>query len=241
MSNNTSVSSTSSTAPPGAARLRALNAAPDLSAAHPRNEGHALELDWIDDIRINLSAAERRIATLPGRRTVKKAAQAAWLLKAITCIDLTTLNGDDTAERVKRLCAKARMPVRADILAAVGFADRTVHTSARSASIIASSPPRSRRLKATGIPVAAVSTGFPAGLVPHDLKLEEIEASVKDGAAEIDIVITREHVLTGNWEALYREVRDFRAACGTAHMKTILGTGDLKTLRNVYAQASWSA
>src|SRR5262249_48722785 len=84
---------------------------------------------------------------------------------------------------------------------------------------------------------AAVSTGFPAGLVPHDVKLREIEASVNDGAHEIDIVITREHVLTGDWQALYDEVRDFRAACGKAHLKTILATGDLKTLRNI-ARAS---
>ena len=205
-------------------------------AAVPRNEGHALELDWIDEIRVNLSAAERRVATLPGRRTVKKDAQAAWLLKAITCIDLTTLSGDDTTERVKRLSAKARTPVRPDLLDALGFGERAVHTGAICvyhrfvATAVAA-------LKGSAIPVAAVSTGFPAGLIPHDLKLREIEASVKDGAEEIDIVITREHVLTGNWRALYQEMRDFRAACGRAHVKAILATGDLKTLRNV-AKAS---
>jgi len=206
------------------------------TAAFPRNDGCALEMDWVDDIRINLSAAERRVATLPGRRTVKNDAQAAWLLKAIACIDLTTLNGDDTAERVKRLCAKAKAPVRADILDALGFAGRAVHTGAVCVyhRFVATAV---EALDGSGIPVAAVSTGFPAGLVPHDLKLKEIEASVNDGAAEIDIVITREHVLTGNWQALYREVRDFRAACGEAHLKAILATGDLKTLRNV-AKAS---
>jgi len=204
-----------------------------------RNDGCPLQMDWVDDIRINLSAAERRIASLPGRRTVKNDAQAAWLLKAIACIDLTTLNGDDTAERVKRLCAKARAPVRGDVLDALGFAGRRVHTGAVCVyhRFVATAV---EALEGAGIPVAAVSTGFPAGLVPHDLKLREIEASVRDGAQEIDIVITREHVLTGDWRALYEEVKDFRAACGDAHLKAILATGDLKTLRNV-AKASMVA
>lgn len=212
--------------------------APAASAGnHPaRNVGVAFEAGWFDDIRVNLSAAERRVATLPGRRTVKKDAQAAWLLKAIACIDLTTLNGDDTTERVKRLCAKAAHPVRPDLLEALGFTDRRLTTGAICVyhRFVATAV---EALEGTGIPVAAVSTGFPAGLIPHDLKLKEIEASVKDGAKEIDIVITREHVLTGNWRALYDEMRDFRAACGEAHVKAILATGDLKTMRNV-AKAS---
>jgi deoxyribose-phosphate aldolase len=201
-----------------------------------RNSGCALEMDWVDEIRINLSAAERRVATLSGRRTVKNDAQAAWLLKAIACIDLTTLNGDDTAERVKRLCDKAKAPVRGDILDALGFAERRVHTGAVCVyhRFVATAV---EALDGSDIPVAAVSTGFPAGLVPHDLKLKEIEASVRDGAHEIDVVITRESVLTGDWRALFAEVRDFRAACGNAHLKAILATGDLKTLRNV-ARAS---
>lgn len=204
--------------------------------ARPRNEGRALELDWVDEIRLNLSAAERRVATLPGRRTVKNDAQAGWLLKAVTCIDLTTLNGDDTAGRVRRLCAKARAPVRSDILDALGFSERPIQTAAICVyhRFVATAV---EALEGSNVPVAAVSTGFPAGLVPHDLKLKEIEASVKDGAREIDVVITREHVLVGDWHALYREVKDFRAACGKAHLKTILATGDLKTLRNV-AKAS---
>jgi deoxyribose-phosphate aldolase len=205
-------------------------------ATHPRNDGLPLDLGWVRDVRVNLSAAERRVATLPGRRTVKKDAQAAWLLKAVTCIDLTTLSGDDTTERVKRLCAKAKNPVRSDILAALGMAGRGITTGAVCVyhRFVAAAV---EALRDTRIPVAAVSTGFPAGLVPHDVKLKEIEASLRDGAAEIDIVITREHVLTGNWQALYDEMRDFRAACGPAHVKAILATGDLKTLRNV-ARAS---
>jgi len=200
--------------------------------ALPRNAGMPLALDLIDDIRLNFPAAERRIAALPGRRTVKKDAQAAWLLKAITCIDLTTLAGDDTPERVRRLCAKAISPVRPDLLEALGMADRHLTTGAICVyhRYVATAV---EALQGSDIPVAAVSTGFPAGLVPHDLKLKEIEASVADGAREIDIVITREYVLTQNWQALYDEMRDFRAACGDAHVKAILATGDLKTLRNV--------
>jgi deoxyribose-phosphate aldolase len=217
-----------------------ISAVPSLVNIAPgavsRNQGLPLDLGWVNAVRVNLSAVERRVATLPGRRTVKKDAQAAWLLKAVTCIDLTTLNGDDTAERVRRLCAKATAPVRPDILEALGFADRTVTTGAVCVyhRFVAAAV---EALRDGRIPVAAVSTGFPAGLVPHDLKLKEIEASIRDGAAEIDIVITREHVLTGNWPALYQEMRDFRAACGKAHVKAILATGDLKTLRNV-ARAS---
>lgn len=208
-----------------------------LPMAHAaRNGGVAFDPAWIEDVRINLSASERRVASLPGRRSVKKDAQAAWLLKAVTCIDLTALNGDDTAARVRRLCAKAKQPVRNDLLAALGFADRNIHTGAICVyhRFVATAV---EALEGSGIPVAAVSTGFPAGLIPHDLKLKEIEASVKDGAQEIDIVITREHVLTGNWRALYDEMRDFRSACGEAHVKAILATGDIKTMRNV-ARAS---
>jgi deoxyribose-phosphate aldolase len=201
-----------------------------------RNPGQPFDPEWFIDLKVNLSAVERRVAGLAGRRSVKKDAQAAWLLKAITCIDLTTLSGDDTADRVKRLCAKARQPVRADLLEALGVADRRITTGAVCvyhrfvATAVAA-------LEGSGLPVAAVSTGFPAGLNPHALKLKEIEASVRDGAQEIDIVISREHVLGGNWRALYDEMRDFRAACGEAHVKAILATGELKTLRNV-AKAS---
>ncbi|MEN2674656.1 deoxyribose-phosphate aldolase [Herbaspirillum huttiense] len=205
-------------------------------AGHPRNGVQPYDAAAFEHLRINLSAAEKRVATLKGRRSVKKDAQAAWLLKAITCIDLTTLSGDDTPQRVRRLCAKAANPVRADLLEALGMQARGLTTGAvcvyhRFVKTAVEA------LEGKHIPVAAVSTGFPAGLNPHALKLKEIEASVRDGAAEIDIVITREHVLTGNWEALYREMRDFRQACGDAHVKAILATGELKTLRNV-AKAS---
>jgi deoxyribose-phosphate aldolase len=208
----------------------------ELVAPQKRNDGLPFDLDWIKGVTVNRSAVERRIATLGGRRTVKGDAQAAWLLKAIACIDLTTLSGDDTAGRVRRLCAKARQPVRHDIMAALGVAD--LHLTVGAVCVYhAMVETAVAALDGSTIPVAAVSTGFPAGLNPLDLRLREIEASVAAGAREIDIVISRRHVLTGDWQALYDEVRAFRATCGHAYMKAILGTGDLVTLRNV-ARAS---
>ena len=204
--------------------------------ALPGNPGVPLDLSAINAVRINASAAERRVASLPGRRSVKQDAQAGWLLNAVSCMDLTTLNGDDTPGRIQRLCAKARHPIRDDILEKLGMRGRSLTTGAVCVyhRFVACAV---EALSGSKIPVAAVSTGFPAGLIPHDLKIREIEASVSEGAAEIDVVITREHVLTGNWDALYNEVSEYRAACGDAHIKTILATGDLKTLRNV-ARAS---
>ena len=200
----------------------------------PRNPGMPLDLDWVRRAQANTSAIERRVAALPGRRSVKKDHQAAWLCKAISCIDLTTLSGDDTPGRVARLCAKARQPARPDVLAALGMEGLTVGAVCVYHEMIA---PAVAALHGSGIPVAAVSTGFPAGLSPFNLRLAEIEASVEAGAAEIDIVISRRHVLTGDWQALYDEMRAFREACGEAHIKAILATGELGSLRNV-ARAS---
>ena len=199
-----------------------------------RNPGMALDLDWVARAQANTSAIERRAATLPGRRSVKKDYQAAWLLRAITCIDLTTLAGDDTPGRVRRLCAKAAQPVRADLLDALGMPGLTVGAVCVYHDMVETAVDA---LRGTGIPVAAVSTGFPAGLSPLHLRIAEIGESVKAGAAEIDIVISRRHVLTQNWQALYDEMRAFREACGEAHVKAILATGELGTLRNV-ARAS---
>lgn len=201
----------------------------------PRNPGMELDLDWVMSAQANTSAIERRAATLPGRRSVKKDHQAAWLLRAITCIDLTTLAGDDTEGRVRRLCAKARQPVRQDILDALGVPDVTTGAICVYHEMV---PAAVAALQGSGIPVAAVSTGFPAGLSPYHLRVAEIGESVAAGAEEIDIVISRRHVLTGNWQALYDEMREFRAACGAAHVKAILATGELGTLRNV-ARASY--
>jgi deoxyribose-phosphate aldolase len=200
-----------------------------------RNPGVPLDIDFISDIKINKSAVERRAATMGTRRAVKKEWQAAWLLRAITCIDLTTLSGDDTEGNVNRLCAKARQPVRTDILAALGISQPirvgavcVYHNLIKTAV---------KALDGSDIPVAAVSTGFPAGQITSSQKIREIKASVAAGAKEIDIVISRANVLTGNWRALYNEVKAFREACGEAHMKTILATGQLATLTNV-AKAS---
>src|SRR2546421_10509134 len=197
-----------------------------------RNQGMALALDVIRGLRVNRSAVERRAATIPTRRTVKKEWQAAWLLRAITCLDLTTLMGDDTPGNVLRLCAKARRPVRQELLDALGVGDMDLKVGAVCVyhNLV---PVAVEALRGSGIPVAAVSTGFPAGQISFEEKLLEIDSSVKAGAAEIDIVISRAHVLTGNWQALYDEVRAFRAACGDAHMKTILATHELATFRNV--------
>jgi len=202
----------------------------------PRNPGMPLELDWIEEVRVNRSAVERRAATLRTRRTVKREWQAAWLLRAITLMDLTTLSGDDTPGRVRRLCAKARRPVRTDLLDAMGAGQLPVRVAAVCV-YHAFVPTAIEALEGSGIPVAAVSTGFPAGLSPFEQRIAEIRASVAAGAEEIDVVITRSHVLTENWRALYDEVRAMRAACGDAHIKTILATGELGTLRNV-ARAS---
>jgi deoxyribose-phosphate aldolase len=202
-----------------------------------RNPGTALELARVASVEVNRSAVERRAATLPARRTVKKEWQAAWLLRAITCIDLTTLSGDDTPGAVQRLCAKARQPVKTELLEQLGALSLPIRVGAVCV-YHALVPVAVEALTGSGIPVAAVSTGFPAGQNPLPQKLDEIRASVAAGASEIDIVISRAHVLTGNWQALYDEVRAFHAACGEAHMKTILATGELGTLRNV-ARASW--
>ena len=207
-----------------------------MTSQNSRNPGTPLDLDWVMGAHVNKSAVERRIESLPKRRSIKKDWQAAWLLRAITCIDLTTLAGDDTPGRVKRLCAKARQPVRADMLARLGLDGEKVTVGA-----VCVYPNRVHdaveALRGTDIPVASVATGFPAGQTPLPQRIGEIEQAIEAGAHEVDVVISRYHVLTGDWRALYDELKQFREACGNAHMKTILATGDLGTLKQVY-QAS---
>ena len=199
-----------------------------------RNTGVGLDLDWVSSIQANTSAIERRASSIGSRRSIKKQHQAAWLLQAVKCMDLTTLSGDDTIGRVKRLCAKAKTPISNALLENLGLDDLKVGAVCVYHDMIEAAV---AKLSGTGIPVAAVSTGFPAGLSPLPLRIAEIEYSVSAGASEIDIVISRRHVLTQNWKALYEEVQAFRKACGSAHIKTILATGELGTLRNV-ARAS---
>jgi deoxyribose-phosphate aldolase len=201
-----------------------------------RNPGVPLDLDWVSSTRVNRSAVERRAASLVRRRSIKRQWQAAWLLRALSCIDLTTLAGDDTPGKVRRLAAKAREPVRGPLLQSLGVEPGSVRVAAVCVYHTLA-PAALDALRGTSIPVAAVSTGFPAGLSPFEQRVAEIRASVEAGAREIDVVITRSHVLTGDWRALYDEVRAFREAVGEAHLKTILATGELATLTNV-ARAS---
>ena len=200
------------------------------------NRGTSLNLDWIDQVRVNTSAVERRAVTLVTRRTVKKDWQIAWLLRAITCMDLTTLSGDDTNERVRRLCAKARRPVQQELVEKLGIGELNIKVGAVCVYHLFVETAR-RALEGSGIPVAAVSTGFPAGLSPLAERVAEIRKSVEEGAQEIDVVITRAYVFGGQWQRLYDEILTFKDACGPAHLKVILGTGDLLTLRNI-AKAS---
>jgi len=203
------------------------------------NRRIALNLDWVDQVRVNKSAVERRATTQTARRTVKKENQAAWLLRAIACMDLTTLSGDDSSERVKRLCAKARNPLQRQLVESLGIEE--LHLTVGAVCVYHTFVETAvKALDGSGIPVAAVSAGFPAGLSPLAERVEEIRRSVEAGASEIDIVITRAHVFNGEWQALYDEVAAFKETCGPVHMKAILGTGDLVTLRNV-ARASWVA
>ena len=201
-----------------------------------RNEAIGLDLGWLNHIHVNKAAADRRAASLANRRTVKKEYQAAWLVKAIELIDLTTLAGDDTPGRVERLCMKAMRPLRSDLVEALGLQERNIMTGA--VCVYHEMIQHADKVLKGRLPIAAVSTGFPAGLTSMETKVREVELSVAAGAKEIDIVITRQHVLTGNWQALYDEMLAYRKACGEAHVKAILATGDLVTLENV-AKASW--
>ena len=201
-----------------------------------RNPGTPLDLDWVDAVQVNRSAVERRCSSLTKRRSIKKEWQAAWLLKAIRCMDLTTLSSDDTPDRVRRLCSKALRPLKQELINDLGITSLNLTVGAVCVyhALVETA---AKALKGSNIPVAAVSTGFPHGLSPLPRRIEEIRDSVSAGALEIDIVITRAHVFSGNWEALYQEIKSFREACGDSHLKTILGTGELGSLRNV-AKAS---
>ncbi|HEX8917577.1 MAG TPA: deoxyribose-phosphate aldolase [Chloroflexota bacterium] len=206
--------------------------APRIVPGQGRNPGMPLDLGWVEEVHVNRSAVERRAATLTTRRTVKKEWQAAWLLRAMACLDLTTLSGDDTPSNVRRLCAKGIHPLRDDMVESLEIRELDLHVGAicvyqNQVQVAVDA------LGRTGIPVAAVSTGFPAGQIGLPQKLDEIRASLDAGASEIDIVVSRGLIIAGHWGALYDEVRACREACGSAHMKAILATGELPTLRHV--------
>ena len=205
-------------------------------SAGTRNPGMPFDPAEVHRIRVNRAAADQRAATLVRRRSLKGAWQINWLLRCIAMMDLTTLAGDDTPGRVRRLCGKARRPVRPEILHALEIDASAVRVGAVCVyhDLIATAR---EALAGSGIPVAAVSTGFPAGLSSLKLRLAEIRESVAAGADEIDVVITRGLVLRGEWEGLYSEIAAFREACGKAHLKVILGTGELGTLANVQRAA----
>jgi len=225
------------TPPPDRSGPERSGGSPRLVPLGARNAGIPLDLELVRQRTANRSAIERRTATLGTRRSVKKEWQAAWLLRAVTMIDLTTLAGDDTPGRVVRLAAKARQPVRPDILEALGVARLGIRVA--SVCVYPAMVPAAREaLAGSGVPVCAVAAGFPAGLTAFEQRIEEVHGAVAAGAEEIDIVITRAHALTGDWAGLYEEVRAFRDACGDAHLKTIMATGELGTLRTV-ARASW--
>src|SRR5881394_808553 len=220
-------------------RIAEAHATPIARGNLQPNRGVPLNLDWVDDVRVNTSAVERRAQSLVTRRTVKKEWQAAWLLRAISCMDLTTLSGDDSHQRVLRLCAKAKQPVQQSIMKQLGLDDFQLKIAAVCVyhSFVETAV---RALEGSGVKVAAVSTGFPAGLSPLAERVAEIRRSVEAGADDIDVVITRAHVFGAKWQTLYDEIAAFKNACGPAHLKVILGTGDLMTLRNV-ARASFVA
>ncbi|XP_047246311.1 deoxyribose-phosphate aldolase isoform X1 [Girardinichthys multiradiatus] len=200
-----------------------------------RNPGTVLDLEGLSKVTVNTQAVLKRAQHIQSLKVPKRQWQTAWLLKAVSCIDLTTLAGDDTPSNVHRLCVKAIQPVRYDLLKKIDMHDKGISTAA-----VCVYPSRVvdavRSLKAanSSLPVASVATGFPAGQTPLETRLQEVHMAVRDGATEIDIVINRTLALTGQWEAMYSEIRQFREACGDTHMKTILATGDLGNFTNIY-------
>ncbi|XP_041352307.1 deoxyribose-phosphate aldolase-like [Gigantopelta aegis] len=201
-----------------------------------RNLGVDFDESWFQNVYVNLPAVKRRAETLGTRRTVKKQWQAAWLLRAVSCIDLTTLSGDDTLTNVQRLCFKAKWPIRQDLMKNMNLQDLglTVGAICVYPNRVSDCAKVLKSIDATHIPVASVATGFPSGQMPLKTRLEEIRQAVADGASEIDIVINRQYALSGNWKGIYEEIRLMKEACGEAHLKTILATGDLGSLCNVY-------
>ena len=195
------------------------------------NKFYKLNLDWINNVQVNLSAVERRTSTLVKRRTVKKEYQVAWLLKSITLLDLTTLSGDDTFGKIDRLCEKAINPISNSIITKLNLKELNIRVGA--VCVYHDLINRAKKQLNGMLPIAAVSTGFPAGLSSLETKKKEIKNSINEGADEIDIVINRSYVLRKDWKNLYEEVRSYKEIAKTKKLKAILGVGDLETLRNV--------
>ena len=194
-----------------------------------------LDINWIKNIQVNLSAVERRTASLVKRRSIKKEYQVAWLLKAITLIDLTTLSGDDTYGKVERLCEKALNPIAQNIINELSIENHSLTVGA--VCVYHHLVKSAKKNLKNKIPIAAVSTGFPAGLSSFSTRKKEIINSINEGATEIDIVINRGYVLQNDWQKLYNEVRSFKEVAKNNKIKAILGVEDLETMRNV-AKAS---
>lgn len=181
---------------------------------------------------MNEAEVEQAVATLAERSIPSPPEEPAFLLRAIRSIDLTTLSGDDTPDRVRRLCAQARQPLAPELAGRLGIAAGAIHPAAVCIYHHFLEVAR-EALDGSGISIAVVSAGFPAGLSPLRQRIDEVRASASAGADEIDAVINRSHALMGEWAALYDEVRAFREACGEARLKVILATGELGGLTNV--------
>jgi deoxyribose-phosphate aldolase len=171
-----------------------------LEKKHVRNPGIPLDMAWVNEAKVNCPAVKRRVASHSKRRCVKKGTQLGWLLRTISLIDLTTLGGMDSESNVNRLCAKAKTPLIADYVKALELENKNVKVGAvcvypnRVAEAV-------KALEGSGIGVASVAAGFPAGQTPLDLRLTEIERAVAAGASEIDIVLSRNLVLQGKVRA----------------------------------------
>ena len=201
-----------------------------------RNPGLPLDPGWIAGARADARDVQARTRRISQRAPVSADREVAQCLQALACIDLTTLAGDDTPARIRRLCATALSPLPGDLAGTIGLepdANRTAGICVYHRFL----GEATRILEGSAVRVCAVSAGFPHGLSPLEQRVGEVRASVGAGAQEVDVAIMRAHVLTGDWSALYDEIRAFRDAGGDAVLKVILSTGELGTLTNV-ARAS---
>ena len=179
--------------------------------------------DFTESVPIDKVAVEERVARL-NKRSIKKESKIQGLKLALSMIDLTTLEGKDSEGKVIQLCSKAKTPYAPmpglPSVAAVCVYPNMVATAKKA-------------LKGTGIHVASVATAFPSGMAQLDVKLEDTRYAVSEGADEVDMVISRGQFLKGNYNFVYDEIAAIKEACGSAHLKVILETGELETYENV--------